>query len=388
MIPPNINPDFSTKIYNQALKTGADVSNKINGLIKSLKSNLQKTEMDTPPSSSKEKTPSLLQQGRKAIGDAWTEGKKDISSKMQNLGIGRMLHEQSSKIIERLKANHNTAPKSGNVSNLAEVKVNLSSQSTTLNLLNLAKKDPPASAEELKEAGKMLFKTSSRVDNDELKIISSNLKADQLSYVIVGALKGEIENHTSAGNVLRANTTGNQLLSEFGRLHLGEEFSQSDSLQSLLSNIPNESLGDRFVTNEKAVPAAKTFLNEYFQTTQSLLESKTPAMSLFKNIIKETSNNIDSQFPEDKGAGATAGVNLLFLRVLNPIITTPEARGIKLEEKRGPDKMANALLFSKIAQNMANGVTFGDKEEKMVVFNGLLNDNKAKMDEVKDRLSA
>ncbi len=381
MIPP-INSDYGAKIHSEMTQAGALVSNKLNNLIKSLKSERQNAEMEAQSPPVKEKTRSLMQQGRKAISDTWTEGKNDISSRIQNLGIGRMLHEQATKILDRLKENHKTTSKT--------VVDTPTFPQPVQNILDLAKKtEPAATPQELKEAGKAIKESFTRIDPEPLKAISKNLTADQLSHVIMGALDHEIDGHISgAGNVLRENTTGNQLLGEFALVHLSKEFNRSLDLQSLLSSIPKESLDEGAGLNENAVPEAIQFMDAYLATTQSLLSSTSNEMKLFKNIIKNTAASIDNKFGAEIGAGGTAGVNLLFLRVLNPIIVTPEAKGITLNENRTPDQMKNATLFTKVAQSMANNIKYSEtgKESKMVVFNDLLAEKESQMNEVKNLL--
>lgn len=381
----------NTRILNESmgLKTELDLSKKLDSLVKAVKSQLQSKEMETNPSV-QEKKPSLLQQGKKAIGDAWTEGKKEVSSRLQNLGLERMLQTHTSRILERLKENHRTTNQNANTGAVQSPVVDTPSFPAPIQtLLDLAKKtEPSATPEELKEAGKAILKFTTSLDTESLKTISKNLNASQLSNVIMGALDQEIEGHVSAGNVLRENTSGNQLLTEFALVHLSKEFNRSPDLQSLLGSIPKESLNEGAGFNETAVPEATKFMDTYLSATKSLLGSQTEEMALFKEIIKDTASSIDTKFGAEIGAGGTAGVNLLFLRVLNPIIITPEAKGITLDEKRTPDQTKNAILFVKVAQNMANNIKYSEtsKESKMVVFNELLEAQETNMNEVKQLL--
>ena len=385
----NVHGNIPGNQWNVKIET--QVRKSLSNLKEAVKSHLQGKEMGNIPQSTSEKTPSKIAQGKKALNATWTDGKREISSRVQNLGIGKMLQTQSSNILERLKENHKTAPKEKPTTTPTSSKsvtfatpLHTEIKTTPVNKLVSSAKNG-ATPEELKEAGKNLFKFSTNLDKEALATITQNLSSEQLSHVIVGALQAEITQHVSTGNVLRGNTTGNQLLTQFALSHLSKEFNNSEKLQSLLSSIPKENLasGDGFT--DDAIPQSRQFLNNYLDTTQNILSSQSDEMKLFKGIIKETAQNIDDKFGAEVGAGNTAGTNLLFLRVLNPIISTPEARGITTE-KREVGQMKNAVLFTKIAQNMANNLSFGAKEPKMTVFNELLEEQKTRMADIKSML--
>ncbi|KAH3746119.1 GTPase-activator protein for Ras family GTPase [Pelomyxa schiedti] len=88
-------------------------------------------------------------------------------------------------------------------------------------------------------------------------------------------------------------------------------------------------------------------------------------------IQKEVSSTLPEYTRQSLGA-------FFFLRFINTAISVPEGYGL-LPETPPENIRRQLIVISKILQNLANGVKFGDKEQFMMKFNDFLEDNAAKL---------
>jgi hypothetical protein len=68
----------------------------------------------------------------------------------------------------------------------------------------------------------------------------------------------------------------------------------------------------------------------------------------------------------------------IMLRFFNPAIATPDAYGL-VKKGKGKHGQRNLILMSKIIQNLANGVFFGQKESFMTSLNSFLEEKRPEM---------
>lgn len=92
---------------------------------------------------------------------------------------------------------------------------------------------------------------------------------------------------------------------------------------------------------------------------------------LFRAICHHVWETVDSRFPDSRHSSVGS---FIFLRFLCPAIVSPESVDLELpagskENRRG------LLLITKIIQNLANNVVFGNKEPHMKILNGFLSEN-------------
>lgn len=87
-----------------------------------------------------------------------------------------------------------------------------------------------------------------------------------------------------------------------------------------------------------------------------------------KHICAFLQSQLEQRFPDFvfKGIGA-----FMFLRFYNTAITVPETYGLLPSAPR-PSVRKQLLLVSKVLQNLANGVLFGEKEPNMVRLNSFI----------------
>ncbi|ELR12939.1 GTPaseactivator protein for Ras-like GTPase [Acanthamoeba castellanii str. Neff] len=96
----------------------------------------------------------------------------------------------------------------------------------------------------------------------------------------------------------------------------------------------------------------------------------------FRAVCYHLQREVIKKFPQSKYIVLT---NFFFLRFISPAIVSPEAFGI-LEEQVSPKCRRGLVLVSKVMQNLANGVEFGEKEEHMLRLNGFIRENLAKVE--------
>jgi len=87
-----------------------------------------------------------------------------------------------------------------------------------------------------------------------------------------------------------------------------------------------------------------------------------------KHICACLQTQLAARYPDFVYQGIGAFV---FLRFYNTAITVPESYGLLPEAPR-PSVRKQLLAVTKVLQNLANGVLFGDKEQNMVKLNGFI----------------
>jgi len=101
-----------------------------------------------------------------------------------------------------------------------------------------------------------------------------------------------------------------------------------------------------------------------------------------KHICAFLRDQLQQRFPDFvfKGIGA-----FVFLRFYNTAITVPETYGLLPSAPR-PSVRKQLLLVSKVLQNLANGVNFGEKEPNMEGMNSFLNSRRPSYEQFLTRL--
>jgi len=90
-----------------------------------------------------------------------------------------------------------------------------------------------------------------------------------------------------------------------------------------------------------------------------------------KVLLAHTAEQVEKKFPEAKYR-AIGG--LLFLRFIVPSISAPHVNGI-YQNPPGQKTQRNLVLLSKVMQNLANGIKFGNKEAHMAKLNDFIEEN-------------
>lgn len=94
------------------------------------------------------------------------------------------------------------------------------------------------------------------------------------------------------------------------------------------------------------------------------------------DFFKVVRSSVEKKFPD---MAEKSVASLLFLRLLNPYLVTPESY---LDFKNVTPSMRRSLiLISKLIQNLANGVEFGEKEDYLIFANDWLRGNTKTMND-------
>jgi neurofibromin 1 len=86
-----------------------------------------------------------------------------------------------------------------------------------------------------------------------------------------------------------------------------------------------------------------------------------------RDIARRISTIVSRKF---FGSEVKAVGGILFLRIICPSLVSPQ--NMYLQAPPSPETFRGLVLLTKIVQNVANGVTFGSKEQYMVPFNNLV----------------
>ncbi|KAL6045331.1 Ras GTPase activating protein ira2 [Balamuthia mandrillaris] len=102
----------------------------------------------------------------------------------------------------------------------------------------------------------------------------------------------------------------------------------------------------------------------------------------FRVICYHLQREVEKKFPDSRYI-VLGG--FFFLRFISPAIVSPEAFGVldalgKKPEDITPDVRRGLVLVSKVIQNLANGVEFGEKEEHMTQLNSFIRSNIPEME--------
>eukprot|EP01098_Paradermamoeba_levis_P016332 TRINITY_DN8772_c0_g1_i1.p1 TRINITY_DN8772_c0_g1~~TRINITY_DN8772_c0_g1_i1.p1 ORF type:complete len:281 (-),score=90.58 TRINITY_DN8772_c0_g1_i1:206-994(-) len=95
----------------------------------------------------------------------------------------------------------------------------------------------------------------------------------------------------------------------------------------------------------------------------------------FRIIVAHLKKVVSAQFPQHKMAPYTAIGGFIFLRLICPALIAPHNFGL-LQAAPNKTCQRKLILISKLMQNLANGVHFGNKEPFMASLNDFITTNK------------
>jgi neurofibromin 1 len=113
----------------------------------------------------------------------------------------------------------------------------------------------------------------------------------------------------------------------------------------------------------------------------SIFDSIMSSVKLVPPTIKHLSQNllhlVHQKYP---GSGKLAIGGFLVLRLISPAILNPSTYGITGISTHSKSFSRGLVVASKVIQNMANGVLFGNKESHMTYFNNFLESNRTRFE--------
>jgi neurofibromin 1 len=215
-------------------------------------------------------------------------------------------------------------------------------------------------------------------DLDEISMLlfrTFEAKGNLLSLMKV-LIEKEVQQTNHESELFRANSITTRLLTLFAKTY-GYNYVRN-TLQPLITNLAEKPPECSFELDPtKAGPGEDLERNtEHLRIiTQALLDliySSTPNVPiLFRALCHHIWEVVEERFPDSRHSAVGSFV---FLRFFCPAIVAPE--GIDMDVSPDTRDTRRALLLvTKIIQNLANNVLFGNKEAHMKVLNQFLSEN-------------
>lgn len=167
---------------------------------------------------------------------------------------------------------------------------------------------------------------------------------------------------------------GTKMLTMFSKIH-GSEFLHSTLHASVSSVLENPIPFEVDPAKLKSVDERPRNLENLRVTTQKLVDdifrSTSRMPTAFRHICHLLTTIVGAKFP-DSSLNAVAG--FIFLRFFCPAIVAPESSGL-VTTRPTREGLRGLVLIAKTVQNLANLVSFGNKEEYMIEMNTVLEAN-------------
>eukprot|EP01101_Sappina_pedata_P009657 TRINITY_DN569_c2_g1_i1.p1 TRINITY_DN569_c2_g1~~TRINITY_DN569_c2_g1_i1.p1 ORF type:complete len:666 (-),score=164.85 TRINITY_DN569_c2_g1_i1:109-2106(-) len=202
-------------------------------------------------------------------------------------------------------------------------------------------------------------------------------------------IRAEVKMTNSGSTLFRANSMASKILSSYTRM-AGSDYLHS-TLRPLVKWIGASSTsfeidpakiigGDDLNENRKNLMEGADL---YFDGIRRSI-SNCPAP--FKVICRELRSSVIDKFPEL--THAVIG-GFFFLRFMGPAIISPEGFGVLQENTPSlqPEARRALVLVSKLLQNLANGKSFGSKEEYMIPMQEFITKHEDEIKQLFDELS-
>jgi|GEM_PF-3312322 len=274
-----------------------------------------------------------------------------------------------------------------------------------------AQTDPNGFAEELYENDKLEKNNPVKISEEEfsklLGDLSKKLDVGQFGKVVSGAFRSEIKGSEHSGNLMRltASSVEGKVFKQFRLAYLQSSLEKSDQWRILATDIYKSD--PLFITDENGIKQinnqhgqdsgvsdANKLVEQSLGVTSGMINNGSEEMNVFKDILKTLKQDVDQKFPGANDgkmdAGTSAVSSIIFLRFINPGLLNKNMELIAADkaDNKSPNIKAPTLTLTKIMQNMANGVNFGEKESYMIGFNASIEKNQPLMDNlIKDAIS-
>ncbi len=137
-------------------------------------------------------------------------------------------------------------------------------------------------------------------------------------------------------------------------------------------------LGDLYSNKVRLVALSQEILNRLLDRLEELPEN-------FFFILRKAADLVSNTFP-DSTASSSIG-NLLFLRTICPAIVDPSTIGLQTDHLTISARR-DLVLVSKVIQNLANLVEFGEKENFMRGLNEFIVENQPRIEKLYEKISS
>jgi hypothetical protein len=213
----------------------------------------------------------------------------------------------------------------------------------------------------------------------------------QTLRVLRVAITSEVQRASGPGSLFRGHSTAIKLVAAFMRLtarsYLVNQF--APLLDDVLRNSDSLNIDPLKVPNNDQRQSNLNAMKKIVQRFVDAIVSSFDAFPLpLRHLAKHLQTECVNRFPDIKYSPVAA---LIFLRFFCPVILVPEsipglvapAHLATIEKKRHP-----LIIISKVLQNIADGIEFGNKESYMQELNPLIQQNIKPVQEFFDKLVA
>lgn len=244
-------------------------------------------------------------------------------------------------------------------------------------LASYAKVNAKVNSEFAERAGKILYNVE--ISLQAAEDLANKIDADLLSVIVRSATGLEIQKESSAGTLLRKNSSSTRLAKAFANKHVLPLLVKSGEFIDALKNLPDDILfmSRHPKTHQDEIPENRIELAK--QHVQGMLEAiikglknkeQSKDLQAFFALCRGMCSDIEKcRFDDFKeSSGEVTALNNLFLRLLNPLMSFPP-----LLKEHAPalndTQKSNAKTVGVIIQNIINRVPFGvqtkDKDGKL-----------------------
>ncbi|KAI8920521.1 hypothetical protein BC831DRAFT_92159 [Entophlyctis helioformis] len=226
-----------------------------------------------------------------------------------------------------------------------------------------------------------LCEVTSSNDIDEIAsaLLSVFEQCGKASALITTVIADEIQRTDTAASIFRRNSIATKLLALYAKSE-GQDFLQvtlMPIIRALSEAVPPATFeidpsridaGEDIQLNMQNLKSVvQDFLNSIFGNA-----SRFPAK--LRRICANVVDAVSRKFPN---AGLLGVGAFVFLRFICPAIVAPESHGLLKQPVQQRDVRRGLILVTKVIQNLANAVLFGNKEAFMIGLNDLLDVNQA-----------
>eukprot|EP00730_Choanoeca_flexa_P004915 TRINITY_DN11840_c0_g1_i2.p1 TRINITY_DN11840_c0_g1~~TRINITY_DN11840_c0_g1_i2.p1 ORF type:complete len:1122 (+),score=292.68 TRINITY_DN11840_c0_g1_i2:129-3494(+) len=197
-----------------------------------------------------------------------------------------------------------------------------------------------------------------------------------LEYILA-MLQAEVTTTVDANTLFRGNSIASKALDDFMKqlcIHQGNYLEDTlgvhvQSIYDLKSSCELDPTRIQAADMQKELAANASRLANYCSNIlKSIITSLDTVPAELRYILHHLYEMIRKQFPQDVSAPRTAVVGFFFLRLICPALLNPQLFGLQDDMPEG-GTARSLTLMSKLIQNLANGVTFGQKEAYLTCMN-------------------
>ncbi|EGD82365.1 hypothetical protein PTSG_03032 [Salpingoeca rosetta] len=212
---------------------------------------------------------------------------------------------------------------------------------------------------------------------------------DSLPAVLLALCQAEVQGSTNPTTLFRGNSLATKAIDEFMKIitiHEGRYLQQALAMpiQTIYDTRASCELDPTRITASDVTKERnsnyKRLLNLINLVWSSIDHSITSVPAELRFVFHHLHRMVAERFPDSGTAPRTAVVGFFFLRLICPAIMGPQLFGLQVNHPE--DNTARTLiLISKVIQNMANGITFGQKEDYMKDLNAFIGENAQAMEQ-------